>query len=93
MEKQNLSPSQYQGKVIFSWMFPEFVSQKRTKAWYFTAGLVIIGLLIYAIFTVNFLFVIIIVLTTMVWLIQNYKKPENIKCVITTKGVKIDKNF
>jgi len=75
--------------VLFKWGFPDFTKYRRGRLWYVVATLIFIILITYSIFTVNFLFGIIIVMSTIILFIQERNGPQESECVITFEGVYI----
>ena len=71
----------------------DYVEHHRIIFWYIIWGLITIGLIIYAIFTNNYLFIIIILLITAIILIQNRRIPKKVDLHITNLGLKIDDSF
>ena len=67
------------GKILMSWDFPEYVQYQRTVSWYIGAAVVTLGILLYAIFTANFLFALIVIMMAAIIMIYNLKKPSQIK--------------
>ncbi len=81
------------GKIHAEWDFPEFTQYDRSIFWYFWVGLIGIILLVYALWTANFLFAIIIGLTTFIIYLDHRHEPENLKFQITEDGLVIGKDF
>ena len=75
--------------ILVSWVVPEYEKHERTRAWYITASVVTTLILAYALWTANFLFVVIIVLAAVVVLIHDSGEPEKIIFAITDEGVVI----
>lgn len=72
-------------EILASWDVPEIDKYERKKSWYLIASLIFLLLLIYAIFTANFLFAIIIIFITMILYLQ-----EKHETVITTFDITPD---
>ncbi|PKL72588.1 hypothetical protein CVV26_01085 [Candidatus Kuenenbacteria bacterium HGW-Kuenenbacteria-1] len=81
------------GKALIVWSFPEFIKHKRTQEWYFLMFATVLGLLLFSIFTKNFLFAIIIILFSIILILFDFKKPILIKFQITEKGIQASENF
>lgn len=89
----NIEPKSNTGQSLLRWTFTEFKRPHRTRSWWITAGIVTAVLVIYSIFTSNFLFAI-IVLIGAVLLINEYRRnPRRIECHITNTGIIIGKKF
>jgi hypothetical protein len=93
-ERQLTTPgNEIMGDLIAAWQFPEYIEYKRGLLWYVIAIAVILGLLAYALFTDNRLFMIIIILSTVIFVIANSRKPEIIQFAIAEGGIIIKDKF
>jgi len=81
------------GKILASWRVPEFEKHQRSIIWYIGFGLLGTALLIYAFWTMNFLFALIIIIAAFVVYIQEKTEPRQVKFLISAKGIKIGKKF
>ena len=72
------------GKILASWSVSE-----RSLAWYIAAGVLGFALFVWAIFTFNYLFALIIVLFSAIVYLRATSDPNIVKFLITTKGVRI----
>lgn len=75
----------------FIWKAPEFTKKTKNKSWFIVPGIITIILGIFSLFTENFLFLIVIILTFFVFYIYANKEPWIIKFKINEKGIEIDK--
>ena len=81
------------GEVFFDWNFPEYNTSWRNGTWYKTAIFVVIMLLIYAFFTANYLFAVIIILLGIIYFFQSFDSPLTVQCQITEDGVVLGSRF
>jgi len=81
------------GTVFFSWDFPEFGTAWKSKTWYKLAILIAVILLVYTFFTSNYLFSVIIILTSIIYFFQSFDSPLTINCQITEDGVAVGNKF
>ncbi len=82
------------GKTMMSWNFPEFVVHKRTTLWYFGAIVIMAGLILFAVFSQNYLFLIVIALFVSVYILRAKRKPEMLHIDITEDGISVgEKTF
>ena len=81
------------GKTLAKWNFMEFEDPKRSKAWYFWAIVITFLLLLYAIFTINFLFAVIIVIAVITLITRYRNEPEQITVTITEDGIELENRF
>lgn len=81
------------GTILASWNIPEFEKYDRSIFWYVSFGLLGFFCLIYGLWTANFLFVLIIIIAAFIIYIQEKTEAAQIKCLITSKGVKLGAKF
>ncbi len=75
------------------WKVPEFEKHERSKNWYITAGIVSVFLLIFALFTSNFLFAIIIITAALITIIHDGKEADLVDIIIDEDGVIIGRKL
>ncbi|MFW0862091.1 MAG: hypothetical protein ACKKL6_00695 [Candidatus Komeilibacteria bacterium] len=78
---------EYVGTVKFVWEVPEFQDYTRGKRWYLTAAIIGLLLLVYAVYTANLLFGMIIIIAAVTLVKIDKSKPGNLQFAITTKGI------
>ncbi|MEK7158260.1 MAG: hypothetical protein AAB733_01660 [Patescibacteria group bacterium] len=86
-------PANPRGKLLLYWKIAEFEHFERTMLWYIVAGVVTVGLLVYAILAANYLFAVIILLGAIILLYDHFRKPGKIDAEITQEGVQVGKHF
>ena len=82
-----------EGIEEISWKVPEFEKHERSKNWYIIAGLIAVFLLIFAIFTSNFLFAIIIITATLITIIHDGKNADLVDIIIDNDGIVIGRKL
>jgi hypothetical protein len=80
------------GQTFFSWKFFEHPKRDRDKKWYITGSIIVILVLIYSIFTFNFLFALIAVIAALIILLFERNNNE-IEFKITEDGILLSKKF
>jgi len=93
MPMQNTKENQQLSEVIFSWQCHDYIKYKKNVVWYLVSFLVIIAMVGWAIYTVNYLFAIFLVLFYLVVIMFDFKEPELVDCVITPDGLKHGPKF
>jgi len=78
-------------KNQIKWSAPEFEYYNKEKSWFVITGIFAIILFLWALFTKNILFVLLIGLGYFSIVAFGLKKPRDIKLAITPKGVQIEK--
>jgi len=81
------------GQALAQWNFQEYDQPERSKLWYFWAVAIVIALLIYSLFTLNFLFAVIIVLSFIIILMKDHYQPKQIIFVMAEDGLLLDGKF
>ncbi len=82
-----------QGDEIMSWQVPEYEKHERNKSWYILAGVIGLLFLIYAVYTKNFLFAVIIIVVALIMILHDSREPDLIKVSITDEGVIVGRKF
>jgi len=77
------------GKVLAAWDFPEFQKHKRTTAWYVVMALLIGALVIFAVATQNYLFLVIVILFVVIYVMRSRREPALLNIKITEDGLGI----
>ncbi|MBT7007320.1 hypothetical protein HN958_02335 [Candidatus Falkowbacteria bacterium] len=81
------------GDVHLEWNFKEYEHEAVNRTWYIVGAIVLAGLLAYSVFTANFLFAIILLLSVFVIIYQFFQAPREINVQIGEDGVIIDKRY
>ena len=82
-----------QGDEIISWQVPEYEKHKRNKSWYIFAGIIGLLFLVYAIYTKNFLFAVIIIIVALIIILHDSREPDLVKINITDEGIIVGRKF
>ena len=78
---------------LINWSFPEIVLPERSRSWYIWAMLIGVAILLYSIFTANFLFGLIVILIAIVIISYHHKDVSEVEFAITENGVVIGDKF
>jgi hypothetical protein len=81
------------GDILAAWEFPEFIKYQRGKLWYISFTIVFLAMLIYAYFSDNLLFAIILVIFAVLYLSSVKEEPITMETAITEGGVFIGSKF
>mgnify|MGYP001583413297 CR=1 FL=1 len=90
---KTVSSDVHMGKVLHEWTISEYDQHERNLAWYIIMlvfGLLLVG---YALFTGNFLFALIIILSAIILFLQSQQHPHKIPFKIAELGVIINTRF
>ncbi len=81
------------GDVMFGWKIREYEKTPRDRRWYMIMGVITVLLLVYSIFTDNYLFSLIIVLFGIVLFMHEIQEPLELDIAVTETGVLVGKKF
>ena len=81
------------GEEIMSWNVPEYEKHDRDVIWYILAGIISFFMLIYAFWTNNFLFAVIVVIALFIVILHHEGDIMSVEFKITTDGVLVGSRF
>ncbi|HDQ22495.1 MAG TPA: hypothetical protein ENN28_00805 [Candidatus Uhrbacteria bacterium] len=81
------------GEIYFSWKIPEYVLPQRSRRWYFVMLGLAVFLIIYSIFTANFLFALIIIIAIYIIFLRMYHQPKELIFQIAEEGILVGNTF
>ncbi|NCN07629.1 hypothetical protein GW933_02950 [Candidatus Falkowbacteria bacterium] len=90
---QNIQDNKQLSEVIFSWKCHDYIKYKKNTYWYLISFLILVAMVGWAIYTVNYLFAVFLVLFYLIVIMYEFKESEVIDCIITPDGIKHGKNF
>lgn len=77
-----------------SWEFPEYVKHDRQRGWYIWMGTFALFIVIYSLFTANYLFALLVVMFGIVFIINHRQEPHQIKFKIDHQAIRLgDKSY
>src|SRR3989344_1334349 len=92
MADENKNLKNEHGKVFFQWSFLEFPHYERNRQWYAWLAVVVGLLILYSIFSANFLFALISIITALIILLFHQSKNE-VNFKITEDGILVNAKF
>ncbi|MFA5413165.1 MAG: hypothetical protein WC348_01300 [Patescibacteria group bacterium] len=81
------------GALLSGWKIPEYTKHDRGRNWYLWAGIAFVLLLAYAIYTLDFLFAVILILGAVIIFIRSREEPMEIDFNIFEKGIGVGGKF
>jgi len=93
MDNEEVEQEDSQIMEIISWEIPEYQKHIRGKLWYIFFGLVAIAMLIYAVTTANFLFAVIIIISSLILIINDARNPQGVLITIANEGIIVGRKF
>jgi hypothetical protein len=81
------------GNKLISWEVDEFTKHSRGPVWYTFATIAAVALIVYALFTQNFLFAVIILMFGVIYFLSSFQEPARLEVAVTDNGVVIGNSF
>lgn len=81
------------GRVLLKWTFKEPKPGDHTKKWWLMAGFLALAAVIYAVIRQNFLFALIIIMGSIIFVSETRREPQRLVCQITSTGLYLGKKF
>ncbi|PLX28464.1 hypothetical protein C0581_02165 [Candidatus Parcubacteria bacterium] len=81
------------GDILHEWSVPEYDQHTRNRAWYILMTIIGVGFVVYALFTDNFLFALVIILFAIIVFLQTHQEPIVIPFKITELGIMVNNRF
>lgn len=78
---------------LLEWQIPEYHKYPHGRRWYILAGLVVLFILVYSIWTRNYLFGVLTILTLLIIIMHEVKDPRMILFAVTDKGIIVDERL
>lgn len=79
--------------AVFEFTFQSFDKHRRSVTWYIGALIIAGLLLLYAIYTANFLFAVLILIIGFIIFIHDLRDPVIHDCIVTEGGIFVDDQF
>ncbi|OGL66891.1 hypothetical protein A2856_00075 [Candidatus Uhrbacteria bacterium RIFCSPHIGHO2_01_FULL_63_20] len=92
-EKQQQDDAIHAGEHLLSWEVDEYPRHERSKRWYVIAAIVGVLLIVYSIWTANFMFALIVLMLGIIILLSTFKEPDRIAVILTTNGLVLGEAF
>jgi hypothetical protein len=81
------------GEIFYAWVVDEYDTHERTAIWYIVAGLITFIFLIFAVFTKNFLFAVIIIFAGLILILRDGGPPDKVQVAIAAEGLVVGQKF
>ena len=91
--KENEEGEGKYGEILHQWQAPEFEVYEKSDRWYLFAGVFLLAIIIYAMFTNGPIMAITFILVGIVGYIHMQKEPRIVTFTITTEGIIADKDM
>ncbi len=81
------------GDIVYQWQIREYEPQERNRRWYLIMGMVAAFLVVFAVWTANYLFILVVVLFSIIMMLHGAQSPLEINFVITKLGIVVGNRF
>jgi hypothetical protein len=81
------------GDILMEWDFPEFAQHDRSRGWYLAFAIIVLALITFSIFTLNYTFAALLVLFSLVMLVRLRREPPLVHFAIRDEGVEVGKDY
>lgn len=81
------------GDILHAWQVKEYEEHDRPTSWYIFMGSIGLLLVIYGLFSGNFIFSLIIILAGIIFFIQSSQQPQDVPIFISELGIGIGNRF
>lgn len=81
------------GNIIYEWWVREYEQHDRSRRWYIVSGLIGLALIVFALFTANYIFAVLIVLFAIVLYLHELQEPLEVYFAITDVGIVLGRKF
>lgn len=81
------------GDVVYSWKVKEYEQHDRDRRWYIFMAALAVLLLIFAVWSTNYLFILVIVLFGIILFLHQHQKPMEIDFAITETGIVLGSKY
>jgi hypothetical protein len=86
MEEQESNQSS-RPQILLEWSYPEYTLHHRSHSWYFWYGIIAAALIVLSLFSDNYLFAVIIILSSIILFLQNWEHPKTMDLQLRTDGL------
>ncbi len=81
------------GKVIFQWVVKEYEKHERDRRWYIFMAVVGTLLVIFGLWTANYLFILIVVLFGIILFLHGIQEPLEVNFAVTETGIVLGNKY
>ena len=83
-----------EGQTIMTWVSPEYIAHRKGKRWYIVAGIVVVAVVAYALYSGNWsMAAAVIVFTGVYQHTHHYHPPKNMDVLVTDLGIRVGHLF
>jgi len=92
MSKKN-KKNQDANKQELQWKVKEYEKHQHSRNWYIIAGIIATALLVYAIWTHNYFFALIIIISAFLLVFNDQEEPGELDVYLKNNGINVGKKF
>jgi len=75
------------GDIIYQWNVKEYEPQERNRRWHIFMGIIAVLLVLFGVWTANYLFVLIVILFGIIVMLHGVQEPINVNFAVTQMGI------
>lgn len=90
---QQNAPINNKNKLLAEWKAPEFITHEKSMIWILLAGVILLSIIAYAIYTKSATMAIVFILLAGVYYLTHNQSPKIINIKLSELGIFIDKEF
>lgn len=92
-EERPSHPGAHHNHLLLEWHTPEYINHPKTKTWYMVAGIIMVSLIAYALYTNSATMAIVFIVLTGVYTLTHNRNPRIIYIKLTELGIYVDEIF
>jgi fatty acid desaturase len=92
MSKKNKKSQNAENQAL-AWKVKEYEKHEHNRDWYIIAGIIAVALLVYAIWTNNYFFALIIIISGFLIVFNDQEEPKELDVALEYNGLRIGNHF
>jgi hypothetical protein len=81
------------GDIVYQWNVKEYEPQERNRRWYIFMGVIAVLLVIFGIWSTNYLFILVVVLFSIIIMLHGVQEPMDVNFAVTQMGVVVGNTY
>ena len=86
-------PGAEHNKLLLEWQAPEFIKHEKSQNWFIGAGIAVLALIAYALYTNSATMAIVFIVLAGVYYLTHNQQPKRLSIKVTQLGVYVDQVF
>jgi hypothetical protein len=81
------------GKIIYQWKIKEYEQYEQGRTWYLMMGIATLLLMVFGVWTANYLFVLVVALFAIIMYLHGMQEPIELSFAITETGIVLGNKY